>query len=109
LLLARSKFVLHVLGDLIQESPVTDARFQNAAALLDEVAESNELEALVSAGTPLASEFRQNLRNLRGSLLRMPAVITLEEAIGQLDLLIFSATGKFAPFADKVRVARDAL
>ena len=88
---------------------MTDTRFQNAAALLDEAAESSELEALVASGTPLASEFRQNLRNLRSSLLRMPAVITQEEARGQLDLLIFSATGKFAPFADKLRIARDAL
>jgi len=94
---------------LFRESPVTDTRFQNAAALLDEAAESSELEALVASGTPLASEFRQNLRNLRSAVLRMPAVITPEEARGQLDLLIFSATGKFAPFADKLRIARDAL
>ncbi len=88
---------------------MTDTHFQNAAALLDEAAESSELEALVASGTPLASEFRQNLRNLRSSLLRTPAVITPEEARGQLDLLIFSASGKFAPFADKLRIARDAL
>ena len=88
---------------------MTDTRFQNAAALLDEAAESSELEALVASGTPLASEFRQNLRNLRGSLLRMPAVLSLEEARGQFDLLIFSASGRFAPFADKLRIARDAL
>ena len=88
---------------------MTDTRFQNAAALLDEAAESSELEALVSAGTPLASEFRQNLRNLRTSLLRMPAVITPEEARGRLDLLIISASGKFAPFADRLRIAGDAL
>jgi len=88
---------------------VTDSRFQNAAALLDEVAESDALEALVSARTPLADEFRQNLRNLRSSLLRMPAVLSLEEARGQLDLLIFSATGNFAPFAGKLRAAREAL
>ena len=88
---------------------MTDTRFQNAAALLDEAAESSELEALVSSGTALAREFRQNLRNLRSSLLRMPAVITQEEARGQLDLLIFSASGKFASFADRLRIARDAL
>jgi len=73
------------------------------------VAEGNELETLVSERTPLASEFRQNLRNLRGSLLRMPAVLSLEEARGQFDLLIFSASGRFAPFAGKIRIARDAL
>jgi hypothetical protein len=100
---------VHVLEDLFQESLVTDTRFQNAAALLDQVAESNELETLVSDRTPLASEFRQNLRNLRGSLLRMPAVLSPEEARGQLDLLIFSASGKFSPFAEKLRAARSAL
>ena len=94
---------------MIQEPLMTDARFQDAAAILDEVAEGNELEALVSSGTPLAREFRQNLRNLRGSLLRTPAVLSLEEAGGQLDLLIFSASGKFTPFAEKLRAARSAL
>jgi len=88
---------------------VTDSRFQDAAALLDGVAEGDALEVLVSAGTPLSEEFRHNLRNLRSSLLRMPAVLSLEEARGQLDLLIFSASGNFAPFADKLRAARDAL
>ena len=100
---------MHVLGDLFQEGLVTDSRFQNAAVFLDEVAEGDALEALVSARTSLADEFRQNLRNLRSSLLRMPAVLSLEEARGQLDLLTFSATGNFAPFAAKLRAAREAL
>lgn len=88
---------------------MTDTRFQDAAVLVDEVSESTELEALVAAAAPKANDFRQNLRSLRASLRRMPAVISPDEARGQLDLLIFSATGPLASFADKLRAARGAL
>lgn len=55
---------------------MTGTGFQDAAAILDELAEGDALAMLIAEGTPAASGIQENMRNLRGTLLRTPPVIT---------------------------------